>query len=379
MEGSGSGNWTLNATYSIQTLSEMNSIRNDITSTHNVTDIQLTCEEITGQFGESLLIPLNVETALRYIQAVYYIIIFVVGVSINVFVVALSLCFKKLQNVTFLLGLQVCVGDMLNAVITLPSSTANAIANRFVFTGSCSVFGLALFSLGLARTYLMFVLVLDRFCNVFMPFWYQRHRTRFVLYLSLGAWVLAFIVGLVPTRGLLDCYSVVRTGWICYPRQGCNLPGECLIFTWTVILLTNLISVVSLVLYSALFCKAKKLRNQVCVALLPDVNTEEERSATTWISKRDRKANVTFFLLFLALIGITLPPVIISFIGRIISNRTHLPTAYAVVEILAGSLMFPLLTVIDPLVITRNEDFTEVIKTIINKLANSCNQEVNTQ
>lgn len=377
MEGSGSDAVATYNTITIHFSSGTNS--SYITSMHNITDGQLTCEQITGQYGEPLLIPINVETTIRYVQAVFYIITLVVGVMTNVFVVVLSLCFKKLQNVTFLLGLQVCVGDMFNALIILPTSTVNAIANRFVFTGLCSVFGFALFSLSLVRIYLMFVLVLDRFCNVFMPFWYQRHRIRLVLPLSLGAWFLALVIGVVPIKGLLDCYSVVRIGWVCYPHQGCKFPGKCLAFTWTALLLTNLSSVVSIVLYFILFCKAKKIRNQVGIAPQPGLLTEEERSAIIQISKRERKANVTFFLLFLALIGITLPPVTISFIGRVIIGEANRPTAYTVVEILAGSLMFPLLTIIDPLVIMRNEDFTEVIKAMLNKLANSYNREESTQ
>ena len=371
MEGSGSD--AIYNAIALQTSSEMTS--SHITSTHNATDVQLTCEQIAGQYGEPLPIPTNVETALRYMQAFYYIIMFVVGVMINIFVVVLSLCFKKLQNVTFLLGLQVCVGDMINAIITLPTSTANAIANCFVLPSLCSVFGFAHFSLSLARIYLMFVLVLDRFCNVFMPFWYQRRRNKMVLCLSLGAWLLAFVIGLIPIKGILDCYSVVRTGWVCYPHQGCKFPGMCLAFTWTALLLTNFSSVVSIVLYFILFCKAKKLRNQVGIAPQPDLLAEEERSAIIHISKRERKANVTLLLLFLALIGITLPPVIISFISKVIIGQANLPTVYAVVDILTGSLMFPLVTLIDPLVIMRNEDFAEVIKTVLNNLAKSCNRE----
>ena len=370
MEGSG-----LDAIYNtitIQTSSGTTSSHN-ITSTHNATDVQWTCEEIAGQYGEPLPIPTNVETALTYVQAFYYAIMFVVGAMINIFVIVLSMRFKKLQNVTFLLGLQVCVGDMLNAFITLPISTANAIANRFVLPRLCSVLGFAHFSLSLARIYLMFVLVLDRFCNVFMPFWYQRHRNKMVLCLSLGAWLLAFVIGVIPIKGILDCYSVVRTGWVCYPHQGCKFPGICLAFTWTALLLTNFSSVVSIVLYFILFCKAKKLRNQVGIAPQPGLLTEEERSTIVQLSKRERKGNFTFLLLFLALIGITLPSVIILFISRVIIGKTNLPTAYAIVEILAGSLMFPLLTLIDPLVIMRNEDFSEVIKTILAKLAKSCN------
>ena len=59
----------------------------------------------------------------------------------------------------------------------------------------------------------------------------------------------------------------------------------------------------------------------------------------------------------------------IMFIGRAIVfiGGTALPTVYSVVEILVGS-SFPLLTIIDPLVIMRNGDVREVIKKLFYKI-----------
>ena len=178
--------------------------------------------------------------------------------------------------------------------------------------------------------------------------------------------MLAFIVGLVPVKGLLDCYSFQRRGWACFPSQGCNYQEECLTYTWIFISVTNICSVVSLIMYLTLFYKARKLRNKVDYQ--PDVSSADERTATARKLKQERRANVTFFLLYLALIGVSLPSVITLFIGRaLVTGGTTLPMVYNVVEILAGS-SFPLLTFIDPLVIMRNEDFREAIKGLFNKL-----------
>ena len=158
MEGSESGDWIIGTTVNIQTLSEVTG--NNRTLIENVTDPHLPCEQIKEVFGQPLPIPVSVENVLRYIQVLYYILNFVLGVFLNLFIIVLTLSFKRLQNVTFLLGLQVCVNDMINATISFPLIAANVISGRFVFPGLCSVFGFAVFFLGLARTYLMFVLVL---------------------------------------------------------------------------------------------------------------------------------------------------------------------------------------------------------------------------
>ena len=79
--------------------------------------------------------------------------------------------------------------------------------------------------------------------------------------------------------------------------------------------------------------------------------------------------HVMFFLLYLSLIGISLPPVIFLFIGRVIAfiSGAAFPTAYNVLQILAGS-SFSLLVFIDPMVIMRTEDFKEVVKKVLKKI-----------
>ena len=84
---------------------------------------------------------------------------------------------------------------------------------------------------------------------------------------------------------------------------------------------------------------------------------------------QEQRANITFFLLYLALIGVSLPPAILLLIGWALVSVgvVILPSSYRAVEILAGS-SFSTLIFIDPIVIMRNEDFREVIKKLLNKI-----------
>jgi hypothetical protein len=277
----------------------------------------LTCEELQLVFGSPLPLPLHVANVLRYIQAANYFIYFIFGFLLNLFVMMLVLCNKNLRTVTFILALQVCVGNMINSVIVLPTSAVNAIAGRNVFTGLCSTLGFLTFFLGLARFYLMFVLVLDRFCTVFIPFSYHRYRIKTVLLFSIGAWMLAFMVSLFPVGGLLDCYTLLRNTWTCFPAGGCVYQRACFAYRWTSYTFSNVCGVVSLVMYLLLFRKAKKLRNRIVVAS-PFEAAAEEREEMAQRLKRERKANTTFFFLFLALIGVSIPPTAFVLIGRIL-------------------------------------------------------------
>ena len=342
---------------------------NNTASTAAADQFQLTCEQRQMVYGFPLPLAPNIAVVLRYMQITFYFVCLPFGVLLNLFVTVLILRHKKLQNIPFFLALQVCAGDMINAAIVFPTSAANAIADRYVFTGFCTTIGFAVFYLRIVRIYLMLVLVLDRFCNVIMPFWYQRNKVKVIVPLSLTAWIWGFVISIIPVRGILDCYAFQRNTWACVPSTGCLYRNACSIYNTTSITLSNAFNVVGIVLYTVLFCKAKKLQKKVDIAPSVDGSGEEDTAALAQKLKRERRANTTFFILFLALVGINILPFTFFVVGRsvIVSLRIVPPPAYVVVGVISRSL-FPLLTIMDPIVIMRNEDFKEVVRKLFNKL-----------
>jgi predicted nucleic acid-binding Zn ribbon protein len=330
----------------------------------------LTCEQRQYEFGFPLPLTTNVANVLRYMQVAYYLMCLPFGFFLNLFVTVLIAHTKKLQNATFILALQVCASDMINAAIVFPTSAANAIADRYVFTGFCTTIGFALFFLRIVRIYLMLVLVLDRFCSVFMPFWYQRNKIKVIVPLSLGAWIWSFTITIIPVRGILDCYSFSRSTWACVPISGCRNPNACSIYISSSIALSNFCNVIGLVLYSILFYKAKKIQNKIAVAPQPDTESTctEERKAAAERLKRERRANITFLLLFLALVGVGLPPFIFFVIGRpLVSSLNIVPhPAYTVIQVI-GRAFYPLITIMDPIVIMRNQDFRAAMRNFLKR------------
>ena len=323
----------------------------------------LTCEQRQYEFGFPLPLATNVANVLRYMQVAYYLISFPFGFFLNLLVTVLIVHNKKLQNTTFILALQLCAADMINAAIVFPTSAANAIADRYVFSGFCTIIGFALSYLRITRIYLIFVLVLDRFSSVFMPFWYQRNKIKVITSLSLGAWILSFVISIIPVRGILDCYSFSRSTWACVPISGCRNPNACSIYTSSTIALSNLCNIIGLVLYSVLFYKARKIRNKIAIAPQADTQSTEEREAASEKLKHERRANITFLFLFLALVGVEILPFIFFVIGRpLVSSLGIVPhPAYTVIQVIGRSL-YPLLIIMDPIVVMRNRDFREAMR-----------------
>ena len=312
-------------------------------------------------------LPISTTTAniLRYIQIVYYLICFPTAVLLNTFVVAIVSRFKQLHNLTFYFSLQIIIVDLINAIIIFPHTAVNAIADKFVFTGLCNSFGFFISFFRFTRNMLMFVLVVDRFSAIFLPFWYNKHRPKAITLLSITAWTLSMI--LIVINVSLGCYQFQRFTWTCSLGAGCKNITICNTYGALFISVVNITAFTSFLFYLALFYKAKKHRNLVIPLQSGENNTLVARE-TERRKKSERRANTTFLILFSAIMGVTLPTYLFSIFGE---TALHIfqatpPAAYTVVRVLLRSTP-NLITILDPIVIMRNQDTREVIKIIMNR------------
>ena len=234
-----------------------------------------TCHEIQVK---GLPLPLSPTTAdiMRSLQIIYYIASFLLGMALNTFLISIMATNKKLKQVTYWYAGQITVLDLLNAMVIFPTSAVNAIANSFPFTGLCSVLGLMATFLPICKSLLMATLVVDRFCTVYMPFWYNNNQTKVVAATSLIAWVVAMILSLILATGLLDCYAFQQFTWSCQLGEGCLHQAACTAFRTFVTTTLTLGSLVAFLLYCVLLIKARKIRNRI-EASMANERSQEER------------------------------------------------------------------------------------------------------
>ena len=81
--------------------------------------------------------------------------------------------------------------------------------------------------------------------------------------------------------------------------------------------------------------------------------TPEEREEIKKRKLRERRANMTFFILFLALVGVFMVPFVFFTFGNLALNSLHFsppPPAYTIIAIISRSC-FVSLIILDPIVI----------------------------
>ena len=167
---------------------------------------------------------------------------------------------------------------------------------------------------------------------------------------------------------LPDCYNFQRFTWVCLWGGGCKYVALCTSYAAFLTTLINAGTFVALLLYLALLCRAKKLRNKVNLSQSNESAEVTERVKQN--KKREQRANTTFLILFTALVGVTFPTYIVLTLGNVALNALNVrpqPAGHTITSILLASL-YILIFVMDPIIIMRNQDVREVVQIIVDKL-----------
>ena len=314
------------------------------TEAENVT---LSCLAESIQVSVTTQLPYSstLTMAVRGVLAFFYIIFLFVGTFLNSLVIVLVAKHKKLHTLSFAIALQVVVLDLLLS-LTFMVNLVSAIANRWLFGEHfCAFVGFVVLIMASMRTFLMFIFVIDHFLSVFLPFSYTKHKVKVVVSLSVLCWVLSFAIQAAMLPGLLGCYHFSTLSWSCGFSSQCR--GNCSIFIAVYLYLILIpITVLPIVLYIALFCKAKKARKN-------DAAFSDSRS-----QKKEWKATITFFLLFLSVLVTVLPTNLIS---SLIFNISREISAASYVILSLNVIVVRLLVITDPIVIMRNQDVREIL------------------
>lgn len=344
-------------------------VESDYNLTFFTNTSSLSCQQVQHETGNPLQISTTAKEIFRYFQLAYFLAILPLGVLMNTLVIVLVCKFKQLRTVTFYLSLQVIVVDLLNVIILLPSSTANAIHKRNIFLHFCSILGVTVFFFRAVRTLIMTVLITDRFCSVFMPYWYPRNRVKLSITLSLAAWITSLVLSMIPSFQILDCYSFQHYIWTCTMSAGCRHQRACTVFNTATIVCMRVTNITGIVLYFMMYCKARKIRNKV-----EDVSSLESAQARIERQRSERHANVTFLLLFVALIGVSFPASLFNQARNLrnVSAAIEEISLESTVQFLSAltQTLHSLLVVIDPVVILRHQDAKEVMLRWSKKLKN---------
>lgn len=267
MSGSGSLNMTLYENQSNETLS-------------------CAAENIQGPV--ELPYPPALTITLRAFYIAYTLLIIILGAILNSLVAYLIIKFEKLHNLENGIALQIVINDLIGCTALL-AGVVSAIANQWLLGEVlCNLWGSFYLGLNMIRRLLLTAFILDRFCNIFLPFAYPKHRNKIVIVTIAAMYIFALVISIVPI--VYDCNAFSVATWICRftPRCGTVCAG---LRQFTVYgIFVGFTGILPFILYIILFCKAKKLTKVA--------GSDEAR-------RSNRAITITFFLMFFTVFFVT--------------------------------------------------------------------------
>ena len=324
----------------------------------------------SGVCGQvSLFSSIDTETAMRFTYIGYIGLLFPFAIILNSSAIFLTLRFKHLRQTTFILALQVIIVNLATTLLATPISIINAQAGDWILGAAfCNISGAALNFLYQMRSWLMFTLVCDRFCTIFFPLRYPKLRPTVVIPLYVGTVLIAVVNVITPLA--LDCMTFERIAWICYIENGCNNAENCYRYRLISVAVATVIgSYVPMAMYIIIFIKARKIRNQTAPSGLAETEEMAERR------KQERRANTTYFLLFLSLFGVTFVPILLYLLTPA-SQEKRADTQISEVVTIGFALfrwIYDLLPIVDPISLMRNANVRKALKTLRGELRSITN------
>ncbi len=314
--------------------------------------ITLSCAASSLQANHSSPFPPDVEIVLRPIQVLVSIFRDIFGLLLNSLVIILVAKFKKIQNISFGIAVQIA---LVNILLTLQYScnTIHVAAGRFIFGSNlCIASAFVLLTLFYLRNLLILIFALDRFASVFIPFHYPKYRHRIVTAINVTFFCLSLGNSIIITPPFLDCYELIRNTEFCSYSRSCN--HKCQIFDIFIILTHHIPTLLfPPVIFVALYIKGRIIKKKLNNML----------GQNQVMSEEDWRALKTFSLLVSMAILFT-----VAIVGYQVLSSVF--PELGVVYTLFASL-FSFLLVVDPLIILRNADVREVLGQLVNEIRES--------
>ena len=287
----------------------------------------------------------------RVIQCIFYTLVIILGISLNLFVLITVTAHKKLRTVSFMVALEIVAISLVETILLIISLT-NVIANRWVFGhDGCVAVGMLMFDTTTTRSLLLNVLVIDRFISIFCPFSYEKVKVKINLSLSVITWVSVIVISIILLPPIMDCYTFSPSNWLCHYSAACS--QHCAYFSYAFnVTVVAPATIVPIALYLALYRKARRLRKK-----MREMTGEIAQTSSDW------KATITFFLLFITVFALTVPTISFSSAVGVYYSNKEIPLAIYALNVVSAHVL-SLLVIIDPVVIMRNADLKEIVAAI---------------
>ena len=297
-----------------------------------------------------------------YYHATVLTAILLVSILGNALVLVLFARFKKLRTRSVVVSMSMVVADLLFTLTYTLQVIITTVNARWVFGDhGCTSFGFLASNLLITRWLIVSLLCLDRFLYVRFPFSYERRGKCVLVTFTTLAWVLPLVVSTIPPVGGFVMFELRENQPACLPNCIGALP-VCRAYYFLIFTIIFVLgSILPIVLYSWLYCKARKLRKSVnhmlghlTIQIAGGVVVSQPVGEHNNLVKREKRATITFVFIIASVVITGTPGYILQIFRSLFFDLQCQTPIYVHFIVIEFFLCAPMLT---PLVIMRDRDF----------------------
>uniref|UniRef100_A0A1X7V7H9 G-protein coupled receptors family 1 profile domain-containing protein n=1 Tax=Amphimedon queenslandica TaxID=400682 RepID=A0A1X7V7H9_AMPQE len=169
---------------------------------NNSTDYSYPCG-LPPDFPPSFGIP----PAINYIQAGIALVTGIIGLLLNIFILFIIIKYRSLHQRLMFIAIQITIVEIAYSLLVPPAIVVSGIARDWLLgEAMCNILGIVNDGFAYFRFMMTFILTLDRFVSVFLPFFYEKHSKRIIYSLLSLVYFTTFFRVLLPVKGIMGCY-----------------------------------------------------------------------------------------------------------------------------------------------------------------------------
>ena len=297
----------------------------------------------------------DIHPAFTIIQACAAVIFVLIAAPLNLILTVAIVKFHHQMDEGFILS----IGIFVTNVVMILSNGINIFLSSVTRSwplgyAGCQILAFLSFYPITVRWVTLGMLSIDRFCRVFLPFFYDRHSKIVLAVLLVIPWIVVLPFNILSFVRVFTKFEFSILFPACYRQFHCDGSVACLVFT-----LINLVVVLSsgsilpIAVYTVLYIKSRRLLRSTQI---PHVSDEQQIAYT----ERQKKATKTFALMVVVFSCYSASGVFLRSLQVIPTIQNTNGLQFFIYDFILTY------TITDFLIVWKNTDGKKVIKKLIN-------------
>ena len=320
----------------------------------------------------------GVHIASTLLQAFLASIILFTSIPANVILMCAMVHYHNTLDSSVFLDVSVLVSNTIVAIFFCGETVIVSLTRSWLLGyWGCQLIGVVITCGALSRWMTIGCVSLDRFCRVFLTFFYPKIEHKFIISLLVLSWTVSVVASVAMFFLNAIDFSVNIPGCVLVTHSYSMSYTDTLIASLIVMFFRVFTSVLPTVLYTALYCKGKK-SNKVLPVVQPPLPVDNSGTSSKLEQMiKSKKTSLMYCLMILVFVAVNVL-LLLEFVVETIFSYLYTPHAIAVPVLFLLTIMIESYVIWDLAIFITNRQQKDAIIKLLRKIFKLPAQQIGT-